>query len=76
MILIFYILVSGKSLSYIFTLGSSGMIDISNMNDILRFVSNFSNCLIVPWLYIITKSKNMIKKFLITLLTMHLYLLN
>lgn len=52
------------------------MIDISNMNDILRFVSNFSNCLIVPWLYIITKSKNMIKKFLITLLTMHLYLLN
>lgn len=39
------------------------MIYTSNMNGILRFVSNFSNCLIVPWLYIITKSKNMIKNF-------------
>lgn len=67
----------GLSLTYIFTLGFSGMQSDSLLaTSPLAFLNKFGNALAIPYLYIYIFSKNKILKIIIFTLTMIVYFIN
>ena len=59
----------GLSLRYLFSLGSQGGRIENEGNTVLLFLSNFAISLLVVWLMIIVRSKNVALKIFITVLT-------
>ena len=59
---------SGFSLRYIFSMGSEGERVINEGNTALLFLSNFATSLLVVWIMIISKSKKLALKILLTAL--------
>lgn len=73
---VFYILCilstlsSGFSLRYIFSLGSEGERVVQEGNTALLFLSNFATSLLVVWLMILCKSRSIVLKVLLTVMTL------
>lgn len=66
---------SGKNIIQILTIGSVNSTNTYGMNSMLGFISNFSFCMIVPWLYICFFSKSKFFKVVVTYLTLSAYLI-
>lgn len=60
---------SGFSLKYVFSLGSEGERIVEQGNTALLFLSNFATSLLVVWMMIVSKSKNIALKIILTVLT-------
>lgn len=70
---LYFLISSGMSLSYIFSLGQSGEFNITDNMSTLAFVSNFGLFMVIPWLYILYYSNNSIVKFVISFITISIY---
>lgn len=70
-----FLLLSGRSMTYILTLGLSGDISEATSDSSLKFLINVSYCLIPCWLYICATSKSKGTKFLVGLLTAIVFLI-
>lgn len=74
-ITIFYMLSTGSSIIQILTIGSKASKTEVINTSVLGFLSNFSYCLIIPWLYICYLGKNTILKLIISYLTVGVYVI-
>jgi oligosaccharide repeat unit polymerase len=75
MLSLFYLMASGKSLTYILTIGAIGEVNISKESDTpLGFISMFSYSLIPAWMYINAYSKNMKLKRILFVLTLIIFI--
>lgn len=72
---IVYLLQTGKSLIYIFTLGQSGEISTTNDNVAMKFLTNFGYAMVTGCLYIFYYEKRKPLKYGVIVLTMLMYLL-
>lgn len=66
---IYYLRITGRSLSFILTLGNSGDINSPNTKENLLFLSNFTLFMVVPLLYLFKFSKSKIFFALLCFLT-------
>lgn len=71
---VIFLLTSGKSITYIFTLGFIGTTS-KGTDASVNFLINFSYCLIACWLYICILSKSKLKKMIISFLTAAIFLI-
>lgn len=67
-----YLILTGKSISYIFSLGNSGQ--MNSIESDIGFIGNISYSIILPWLYIFIHSKKYILKITISYLTLIIFL--
>ncbi len=72
---ILHLISSGKNIIQILTIGGIGATNTYGSNSLLGFVSNFSFCMIIPWMYICFLSKNKLLKIIITYLTATAYII-
>lgn len=64
----------GRNPIYVLTIGSKGIVQSTSIGGLLGFISNFSYCMIIPYIYIFFFSKNTFFKLIIGYLTLTVYL--
>jgi oligosaccharide repeat unit polymerase len=72
--LLYYCFGTGKSITYVLTMGITGGAGYEYTDTPLKFLMNFKASLISFWLYIIVFSKNKFLKIIITLVTFTLFI--
>lgn len=68
------LLISGKSLSYILSFGSSGVVDDELISNNVAALTFFAYSMLAPWMYILINGKNKVIKALITFLMLSTYI--
>lgn len=69
------VLILGRSLSYMLTIGSAGQInDMTASQTPLSFLVNFTYSLIIPWLYILFRERLVLPKIITSVLMLLIYI--